>query len=85
VSQPEAPPRRSAVAIAMIVIGLMILIPSGLCTSVFAGGAFMSLFTESGGAQDFFMVVTEALFIGAPFIAIGTLLLVMGLRRPRVR
>ena len=84
-SQPEARPRRTGIAIAMIVIGLVILIPSGLCTSVFAGGAFVSLFTESGNTQDFFMVLTEALVFGGPFIAIGLVLLILGLRRPRVR
>ncbi|HEY2444263.1 MAG TPA: hypothetical protein VGI20_00805 [Rhizomicrobium sp.] len=84
-SQPDAMPRRGAVAVALIVIGLMILVPSGLCTSAFAIGGLVTLFTEPNGVQDFWQFLTEALFVGGPFVAIGTVLLVVGLRCPRAR
>jgi hypothetical protein len=64
--EPSRPPRRAA-SIALICIGRLILIPSGLCTAVF-GGMRQPL---------------AALKIGRPPIAIGAALLACGLKRDR--
>ena len=80
-SPPEPPPRRrGAAAIALIVVGLLILIPSGLCTSVFVIMGLVSSFSVPGDSASSFL---EALVFGGPFIAFGTALLVLGLRGRR--
>jgi hypothetical protein len=68
---PSRPPRRGT-SIALICIGLLILVPSGLCTVVFGG-------MVSGETGAYAMV----LMIGRPPIAIGSALLVWGLKRDR--
>jgi hypothetical protein len=67
-------------AFALVVIGLLILIPSGLCTGVFGVGALLDL--GSGQGYEVVMLV-GALVIGGPFIILGTLLLRTGLRERR--
>ena len=66
---------------ALIVIGLLILIPSGLCTAVFGGMSIFEMFSSSTGLD----VLPEALMIGGPFILIGFILFRVGtnLRRPK--
>lgn len=62
--KPATTPRWTAGAVALIVIGLLIVIPSGLCTAVFAGGAGLLI----------------PLLIGGPFIAVGISLIIAGWR-----
>lgn len=59
------------VAVALIVIGLLILVPSGLCTTL---GLLLSL--PTGGAD----AVGIVLGVGGPFIAVGGLLFWLGRR-----
>jgi hypothetical protein len=65
---------------ALIVIGLLILIPSGLCTAFF--GAMSVWETITGGTG--LSVLPEALMVGGPFIVVGALLFYWGrhLRKP---
>jgi hypothetical protein len=53
---------------ALIIVGLLILISSGLCTAVFGGGALLDMFSGSGTGLD---ILPEALLFGGPFILIG--------------
>jgi hypothetical protein len=39
------PPSRMIGGMALIIVGLLILIPSGLCTAVFGGGALLDMFS----------------------------------------
>ena len=65
---PQASQESPGCAIALVVIGLLILIPSGLCTTVVASDASMN-------------AVSLALFIGGPFILFGAALLAFGVWR----
>jgi hypothetical protein len=61
--------RKSAAGIALIVIGLLILVPSGLCTAVL-GVTFITYDSVSS--------LPEVLAWGGPGIAIGVALTVLG-------
>ena len=58
-------PHSIAGIVALIVIGLLLLIPSGLCTAVFAGAHMLPI----------------AIAIGGPFIIGGGAMVVAGIRR----
>jgi len=62
-------PHWSALAVVLLVIGLLILIPSGLCTGIFGIGALYDMFTSS--SSEGFSILLEALVFGAIPIAIG--------------
>jgi hypothetical protein len=80
--EPSRPPRRGA-SIALIGIGLLILIPSGLCTAAFGIG-FLSDLWSNRQTEPFEQGLIWAVpMIGGPPIAIGVALLVWGLRRDR--
>jgi len=88
---PEIPPSEPAPrrptplgAIALIVIGVLILLPSGLCTGLVGVLAVISAFQSQGstsGMEDF----TMALVFGGPFLVVGGLLLWGGLAWRRRR
>jgi len=78
---PEPVKRSVAGGIALLVIGLVILIPSGLCTGVMAGDAIFSLFTPSGSAG--LGLLMPALIFGGPFVAGGGALVWEGIKRLR--
>jgi hypothetical protein len=75
------PPGRMIGGMALIVIGLLILIPSGLCTAVMGGMSIVEMFSSSTGLD----ILPEVLMVGVPFILIGFILFRVGvnLRRPR--
>ena len=56
-------------AIAVLAIGLLILIPSGLCTGIFGMGAIYDMITSS--SSEGFSILLEALLFGAIPLAIG--------------
>jgi hypothetical protein len=70
---------RGFAAIALIVLGLLILIPSGLCTGAVAIWAI----ALSGHASNVTGVVGMALTIGGPFVAVGGVLTWLGFRMRR--
>jgi hypothetical protein len=79
--EPELPtPGRMLGGMALIVIGLLILIPSGLCTAFFGAMSIWETITGGTGLN----VLSEALIVGAPFILVGALLFYAGrrLRKP---
>ena len=68
----ERRPRRRGTSIALICIGLLILVPSGLCT-----GFFGVALVRGGGP------ILLVFLFGGPPILIGLALLLWGLRRDR--
>jgi hypothetical protein len=62
-------PHWSALAVVLLVIGLLILIPSGLCTGIFGFGALLDMFTSS--SSEGFSILLEALLLGGIPVAIG--------------
>jgi hypothetical protein len=58
--------------VTLLVIGLMILIPSGLCTGIFGVGALYDMITSS--SSEGASILGEALIIGGIPLAIGGIL-----------
>jgi hypothetical protein len=77
---PPPEPKWTAAAITLVVIGLLILVPSGLCTGVMGISA---LFDSSDGANFNIVILAMALIVGGPFVVIGALLVRTGLRERR--
>jgi hypothetical protein len=76
---PDPPPsgRRSVGAIVLIGLGLLVLVPSGLCTGV---AGLIGIFNLDRDGAGFLGLV---LIIGGLPILIGTAFLVIGLKMPR--
>jgi hypothetical protein len=64
---------------ALIVIGLLILIPSGLCTAIFGVMSFADLFSSPSAAGEAMSILLEVLIVGGPFIVVGFVLFRVGL------
>jgi hypothetical protein len=77
---PEPVKRNVAGGIALLIIGLVILIPSGLCTGIMAGGAIWSMFTYPATGLS---LLPTALIVGGPFVAGGSVLVWQGIKRLR--
>jgi hypothetical protein len=76
------PERRPSIAgtIALLVIGLLIFIPSGLCTGIFAFEPITQIIlhpSRSASLGD----VSLVLMIGGPFVLLGGFLIGWGIRR----
>lgn len=83
---PSAKPKYSAAGTAaLMIIGLLFLIPSGLCTGIFGGGAVIDAIVHPENAGDAASMITMAAIFGGPFIAIGAVLVWLGIRRMRGR
>jgi hypothetical protein len=78
VSEPplELRPQWTGAAIALLTIGLLILIPSGLCTAVFGIGSLV----DNSPPGDIFFSLLLVLVVGGIPIAIGTALVRAGLK-----
>jgi hypothetical protein len=87
-SQPEqsARPRYSAAGTAaLMIIGLLILVPSGLCTGIFGGGAVLDAIVHPENIGDSVSMIGAALVFGGPFVAVGGVLVWLGVKRMRGR
>jgi hypothetical protein len=80
-----APRRNVAGGIALLVLGLVILVPSGLCTGIFAGSALFSALFSGHASGDVANIFFVALIFGGPFIAGGSALVWQGVKRLRRR
>jgi len=68
---------------ALLVIGLLILVPSGLCTGLFGGAALVDMLSQPRGEDYAPGILLTALIVGAPFIVIGATLLWFAIKRMR--
>jgi hypothetical protein len=86
VSQPEpsARPRQSAAGTAaLLIIGLVVLLPSGLCTGIFGGGALIDGLLHPENIRDSLSILVMATVFGGPFVAIGGVMVWFGVKRLR--
>lgn len=85
---PEQRPSRYG-TVALIVVGLVILIPSGLCTGIVAlGPLFSAIINAQGFGQGIVGMMSTlpiALLFGGPFIAAGAAIVRTGMKRMRER
>jgi hypothetical protein len=77
-SLPTGPPHWTAASIALFVLGLLILVPSGLCTAVVGGMVFVEGLVDA----DLSGIVIVLLYGGIP-VAIGAALLYAALKLRR--
>jgi hypothetical protein len=85
--EPNPSPRPAgniAGAVAMVIIGLVIFIPSGLCTGIIGGGALIAMFVNSRNSDSIFLLIMP-LAVGGPFVAGGFALIWYGVKRLRGR
>ena len=81
---PEREPAYSSGGIAaLIIVGLLLLVPSGLCTGTLGIMAIWAAVTQPGSAGDALGFLPMALIVGGPFIIGGAAMLVTGIRRAR--
>jgi hypothetical protein len=83
VSQPETPePEKphyppptggGAGAVALFIIGVLIVLPSGLCTAVFGFGAIYAMFTDPETFAKDFADMLPLVAVTLVFLAIGIL------------
>lgn len=73
IQPPPSPKRWGCLAITLLVIGLLIVVPSGLCTGIFGIGAIYDMMTSSSPSEGM-SVLVEALMIGGIPLAIGAAL-----------
>jgi hypothetical protein len=81
------PPRGRNVGagVAFLVIGLLILVPSGLCTGILVGGSLIESILHPSSSGDLDSVFFMGLIFGGPFIAGGGVLVWQGVKRLRRR
>jgi len=87
-SQPEpgAKPRYStAGTVALLIIGLLFLVPSGLCTGILGGGALLDAFVHPENVSNSVSMIVMVAIVGGPFVAIGAVLVWLGVKRMRGR
>jgi len=69
---------------ALLVIGLLFLVPSGLCTGIIGGGALLDWYLRSATREEISIIPT-AIVVGGPFIAAGFAMVWIGVKRLRGR
>ena len=74
-------PRWTFISVALFILGLLILVPSGLCTVVFGG---LMLVQPDGSPGELLSIMLMVLMFGVVPMAAGALLVWAGLKaRPR--
>lgn len=81
--QPEGRPSLFG-ALAILVVGLVILVPSGLCTGGIILSALLQVVTRYRFDSTQIMILV-ALAVGGPFVLGGSALILTGVRRLRAR
>ena len=71
--------------VALLLIGLLFLIPSGLCTAILGGGALLDAFVHPENSGDSLSPIVMVAMVGGPFVAIGAVLVWFGVKRLRGR
>jgi hypothetical protein len=71
--------------VALLLIGLLFLIPSGLCTAILGGGALLDAFVHPENSGDALSAIVMVAMVGGPFVAIGAVLVWFGVKRLRGR
>ncbi|HEY2885679.1 MAG TPA: hypothetical protein VGJ08_10755 [Rhizomicrobium sp.] len=87
-SQPDpGPKQRPGVAgtVALLLIGLLFLVPSGLCTAILGGGALFDAFVHPENSGDSVSMIVMVALVGGPFVAIGGVLVWLSITRMRRR
>lgn len=85
-SLPDPVPERhhsTAGIVALVVIGLLLLIPSGLCTAVLGGGAIWETLSNPSNASDLLNTLPMVAIVAGPFIVGGGAMVITGIRRAR--
>lgn len=83
-SQPPSEPTHSTAGIvALVVIGLLLLIPSALCTAVLGGGAIWETLSDPNNASDLLNTLPMVVIVAGPFLVGGGAMLITGIRRAR--
>ncbi len=84
--EPTPTPNGSSKAgsIALLAIGLLILVPSGLCTGIFGVGTLVDALKPKAGEQIYFGLGT-VLITGGPFVLIGGVMVWTAIKRLRRR
>lgn len=81
---PDPKPHYSAGGIAaLIVIGLLLLVPSGLCSAAIGIGAIYGMIAQPQNAGDALNFIPMIVIVAGPFIVGGAAMLITGIRRAR--
>lgn len=81
---PSAKPKYSAAGTAaLMIIGLLFLVPSGLCTGILGGGAAIDAFVHPENIGDSASMMLTVAIVGGPFVVFGAMLVWFGVRRMR--
>jgi hypothetical protein len=87
-SQPEPGAQRrpsAAGTAALLIIGLLFLVPSGLCTGILGGGALLDAFVHPENSGDSVSMIVMVALVGGPFVALGGVVVWLSIRRMRSR
>jgi hypothetical protein len=83
---PSAKPKYSAAGTAaLVIIGLLFLVPSGLCTGILGGGAVIDAFVHPENIGDSASMILTVAIVGGPFVVFGAVLVWLGVKRTRRR
>ena len=83
--EPSKPAHNLAVTIAMLAIGLVILVPSGLCTGTMGISAISGMAFDKADIGSALSLLLLALVVGGPFVIAGGALVWIAIRRLRGR
>lgn len=83
--EPTKPARSLAATVAILAIGLVILVPSGLCTGTMGVSAVVNAVLYPAQAGDAVSMIALALIVGGPFVIAGGALVWIAIRRLRGR